>query len=128
MRKQYHFRRSDQGLLAWDVHRLIRLTRGIVPVPVPLSAIRELDEPYWYDAEGDEPTGRSIADHLRLILAADLAYPVILCPDGRLMDGMHRVVKALLEQHDTVLACRLAVLPPPDHVGVSPDDLPYDAD
>src|SRR3546814_13029633 len=31
-------------------------------------------------------------DHL--VLAADLAYPIILCPAGRIMNGMHRVVKA----------------------------------
>lgn len=126
MRKQYHFRHSDEGLRAWDVDKLIRLTKGMKADEVLLSAIGELDEPYWYDAEGDTPTCRSITDHMRLVQAANLAYPIILCPEGRVMDGMHRVVKALLEGHDFVRAYRLPILPEPDYIGVHPDDLPYD--
>ncbi len=42
------------------------------------------------------------------------------------MDGMHRVVKAFLEDRPFVLAYRLSDLPEPDYVGVDPDDLPYD--
>ena len=125
MRKQYHFRKSAQGLLAWDVDRLVASTAGLVPEAIPLTDIAELDETYWYDAEGDAPTGRSIAGHIRLVREADLSYPVILCPDGRVMDGMHRIVKALVEGHDTIQAYRLPVLPPPDYVGCDPDALPY---
>ena len=56
MRKQYHFRRSDRGLLAWDVDRLAELSAGFTPIDVRLSEICELDETFWFDAEGDEPT------------------------------------------------------------------------
>ncbi len=42
------------------------------------------------------------------------------------MDGMHRVVKAFLENRSFVLAYRLSDLPEPDYIGVDPDDLPYD--
>lgn len=87
--------------------------------------IRELDEPHWYGLEGDRPTCKSIPNHIRLIQAADLAYPIVLCPAGRIMDGMHRAVKALLENRTHLLAYRLPVLPAPDDVGVAPDDLPY---
>ena len=44
MRKQYHIRNSEPGLLAWDVDRLLRLTSGQDPVDLPLERIRELDE------------------------------------------------------------------------------------
>lgn len=128
MRKQYHFRQSAQGLLAWDVDKLVALTVGLTPEAIALAHIAELDEPYWYDAEGDVPTGRSIAQHIKLMQEADLAYPIIVDPDGRLMDGMHRVVKALVEGRDSIEAYRLKTLPAPDHVGVDPDDLPYDED
>jgi hypothetical protein len=47
MRTQYYFRRSAVGLCAWNVHRLIKLSRGLVRERVPLSAIREIDEPHW---------------------------------------------------------------------------------
>lgn len=126
MRKQYHFRSSSQGLLAWDVDRLIALTTGLASEEIALCDIRELDEPYWYDAEGDVPTCRSIAEHMRLVQAADLSYPVIVCPDGRIMDGMHRVVKATLQGRTSVRAFRLPTMLAPDYTGVDPDDLPYD--
>ena len=63
---------------------------------------------------------------MRLVHATDLAYPIIVCPSGRVMDGMHRVVKAFLEERTWVLAYRLPILPPPDYVGVNPEDLPYE--
>ncbi|MDR0633967.1 MAG: hypothetical protein LBF91_03205 [Azoarcus sp.] len=126
MRKQYHFRSSDQGLLVWNVDSLIRLTANLEAIEYPLDDIRELDEPYWYELEGDRPTCKSIANHIRLVQAADLGCPIILCPVGKVMDGMHRVVKAFLENRRFLLAYRLPYLPEPDYVGVDPDDLPYD--
>ncbi|WP_096527715.1 hypothetical protein [Candidatus Nitrosoglobus terrae] len=126
MRKQYYFRNSSNGLLAWDVHKLIQLTKDLQADEIQLSAIHELDAPYWYDSEGDISTCRSIADHMRLVQVSNLAYPIILYPEGRIMDGMHRVVKALLEGHNVIWAYRLPKLPNPDYIGVNPKDLPYD--
>ena len=126
MRRQYHFRRSEAGLLAWDVHRLIALS-GDLPVScIALSAIAELDEAYWWDADSPPATCRQVIEHMQLVEAADLQYPIILCPQGRVMDGMHRVAKALLLGKNEIAAVRLLELPSPDHVGVDPDDLCYD--
>ncbi|HEX8271050.1 MAG TPA: hypothetical protein VF615_00280 [Longimicrobiaceae bacterium] len=125
MRKQYHLRPSPAGLLAWDVDRLIRLTAHLPPVEVPLDAIRELDEPFWFGG-GEAPTCRAVAEHARLIAETELRYPIILGADGRVMDGMHRVAKAYLEGRATVAAVRLEADPEPDYVGVDAADLPYD--
>jgi hypothetical protein len=127
MRKQYHLRQSPAGLLAWDVDRLIALTAGLTPRRVPLAAIRELDEPFWFGGGSEAATCRAIADHARLIADTDLRYPIILGADGRVMDGMHRVAKAYLEGHDAVTAVQLAVDPAPDFVGVDEAALPYEA-
>lgn len=125
MRKQYHFRQSDRGLLAWDVDRLLELSADFTPTDVLLSEIRELDETFWFDAEGDEPTCRRVALHARLMNETDLSLPIILSQDGRVMDGMHRVCKALIEGRDTILAVRFDVDPEPDYVDVAPGELPY---
>ena len=127
MRKQYHLRRSPAGLLAWDVDRLIALTADLAPQPVPLAAIRELDEPFWFGGGSEAATCRAVADHARLIAQTDLRYPIILGADGRVMDGMHRVAKAYLEGRDVIVAVRLAVDPAPDFVGVDEAALPYEA-
>ena len=125
MRTQYHFRNSPLGLCAWDVRRLIQLSNGFGRELVPLSAIRELDEPYWAGAPSQQLTCRQVVDHARLMLDCDLAFPVILSSDGRVMDGMHRICKALLEGHTEIEAVRFAQDPEPDYAGINPDDLPY---
>ena len=125
LRKQYHFRPSNRGLLAWDVHRLIELSQNFTPFDVPLSHIRELDEAFWYDLEGDQPTCRSVALHAKLINETDLSYPIILSQDGSVMDGMHRVCKAFLNGLDVIQAVQFEIDPDPDYVGIAPDELPY---
>lgn len=125
MRPQYHLRDSPRGLLAWDVIRLIRLTASLPCIEVPLEEIRELDECHWYRPEGEAPTCRSVAEHVRLVVEADLGHPIILDPDGRVMDGMHRVCKALNQGLSFVKACRFVEMPEPDFIGVHPGDLPY---
>jgi hypothetical protein len=122
MRKQYHFRPSAAGLRAWDVDRLVALTRHLEAELVPVASIRELDEPYW----GEPMTCRHIAEHARLINEAQLEHPIILSSDGRVMDGMHRVLKALIQGESHIRAVRFLTDPEPDFVGVDPDDLPYD--
>jgi hypothetical protein len=125
MRKQYHFRESEKGLLAWDVHRLIELSCGLPVEQVLLSAISELDETFWYSLEGDRPTCRSVALHAGLIEQVDLSRPIILSSDGRVMDGMHRVCRALLLGLEFIPAVRFQSDPQPDHTGEGPEDLPY---
>lgn len=126
MRKQYHFRKSPAGLQAWDVDKLIALTVDLQAETIPLAAIKEFDQNYWYDAEGDTPSCRSIAEHMRLVHEADLSYPIIICPAGQIMDGMHRVVKSYLEGRLSVQAYRLNELPIADFINLDPADLPYD--
>jgi hypothetical protein len=56
---------------------------------------------------------------------ADLAFPIILAADGRVMDGMHRVSRALRLGLSDIEAVQFREDPPPDHVGRGPADLPY---
>ena len=80
VRAQYHFRTSEQGLLAWDVRRLIRLSRNLPVQAVALGEIAELDRDHWYGHGDATPTVRSVVAHCQLMMAADLAYPILLDP------------------------------------------------
>ena len=108
------------------MHRLLILTKGLPRLEIPLAAIRELDEPYWFSGGDHDATCRAVLDHARLIAEADLGFPIILSSDGRVMDGMHRVAKAVLAGLETILAVRFEQDPEPDFIDVYPDDLPYD--
>jgi len=54
-----------------------------------LSDIKELDENFLFP-ENSVATCRDVAEHTRLIQEAELAHPIILATDGRVMDGMRR--------------------------------------
>ena len=123
MRKQYFFRSSPGGLLAWDVDRLVDLSRDFPVHAVPLSEIRELDEPIFGDDE--RPTWRSLSAHMQLVDAAELRYPIILAADGAVMDGRHRIVRALREGRTSIEAVRFSEDPAPDYVARRPEELPY---
>lgn len=125
MRKQYHFRRSERGLLARDVDRLVERSANLPTIDVLLSEIRELDETFWFDHEEQEPTCRRVALHAQLMNETDLSRPIVLSQDGRVTDGMHRVCKALIEGRKTIRAVRFDVEPEPDYVDVRSDELPY---
>jgi hypothetical protein len=125
VRKQYHFRPSASGLHAWDVDGLIALADELPEEAVPLTRIGEIETSYWFD-HGYEPTVRALVQHVQLVNDADLSHAIILDPDGRVMDGMHRVAKALLLGHSMIAAKRLTALPEPDYTDVEPDQLPYD--
>lgn len=103
--------------------RLIQLTSRLPRKSVPVDRIRELDEA-WF-GEDERPTWRALLEHVRLIEEADLSYPIILSVSGAVMDGMHRVAKAMLEGRSEIEAVQFDEDPEPDHVGLGPDDLPY---
>jgi hypothetical protein len=121
MRKQYYFRHSERGLLAWDVDRLVELSSGFPRKQVPLSNLRELDKEWTGPV-----TWRAVVDHIRLIDMADLSFPIILSANGAVMDGRHRIAKAALLGQQAIEAVQFSADPEPDYVGVQPDDLPYD--
>lgn len=125
MRKQYHFHKTDEGVLIWDIHRLVELSRELNVVEIPLAQINELDETFWFGEHGEAPTCRRIAAHAKLIQETDLAHPIILAADGRVMDGMHRVCKAWIEGRTTIHAVKFENDPEPDFVDVHPDELEY---
>ncbi len=123
MRKQYYFRPSPQGLQAWDVDRLIALTKSLPKREVTLEELGELDRPW--SGEGENQTWRELVEHVRLIKQADLSFPIILAANGEVMDGRHRIAKAAVAGRATITAVQFTEDPPPDHVGRGPDDLPY---
>jgi len=76
VRKQYHFWPAERGFDAWDVDRLIVLSRNLPVERVPLDSIREIDTKYWFDGSTEIATVRKIVEHVRVINEVDLSYPI----------------------------------------------------
>jgi hypothetical protein len=124
VRKQYNFWPSGHGFDAWDVDRLIDLSATLNPMEVPLTSIQGIDTDYWFST-GQKATVRNIVEHVQLMLEVDMSYPIILGADGRVMDGMHRVARALLEGRATISVVQFRDQPEPDYRDCHPEDLPY---
>lgn len=124
MRKQYHFWPGERGLDAWDVDRLISIADGLPVESIEVADISEVDSEFWFD-DWQRPTVRKVVEHFRLVQEVDPSYPIIVGPDGRVMDGMHRVARALLEGRRSIPGVRLPVVPEPDFRDCRPNELPY---
>ena len=90
----------------WSVSRLIELSRDLPVLTIPLN---HLCINYSYT----DIRLREMVSHMIAVNNADLSYPIILDEDGDIMDGRHRVMKAMLEGRETILAVRFDKNPNP---------------
>ena len=94
------------GKSKWSVARLIELAKDLPVQEAPLDAINV------YNKLGDL-TLRELAMHVKAVNEADLQYPIILDEDGEIMDGRHRVVRAMIEEKKMIKFVRFDENPPP---------------
>jgi len=100
-----HEQNSILGRHEWSVARLIELSRKLPVMDVPLD---HLAIHYQYDL-----TLREMVSHMKSVNDADLSFPIILDEDGEIMDGRHRVMKALLNETESIKAVRFEKNPQP---------------
>ena len=125
VRLQYHFRNTENGLDAWNVTRLIDLSKDLPVKMINPSAIAELRTNHWYFHGSSVPSPQSIIEHIQLIMACDLAHPIILDKQGRVMDGMHRICKAIIDNVTEIPAVQFTTDPEPDYTNCNSEELPY---
>jgi hypothetical protein len=97
------------GRHSWSVARLFELSRCLPVMDVPLN---HLSVYYTYE----KLTLRDMVMHMKAVNDADLDKPIILDEDGELMDGRHRLMKAMLIGAETIKAVRFDENPSPDKV------------
>lgn len=95
------------GRNEWVVSRLHELSRKLPVMRVPLD---HLNIYLTYN----KLSLREMVMHMRAVHAADLRYPILLDEDGDLLDGRHRIMRAMLEGKKTILAKRFDENPEPD--------------
>jgi hypothetical protein len=97
------------GRHSWRVARLFELARALPVMDVPL------DHLYLYSVY-EKLTLREMVMHMKAVNAADLDFPIILDEDGEIMDGRHRLMKAMLTGAESVKAVRFEENPEPDRI------------
>jgi hypothetical protein len=97
------------GRHSWSVPRLFELARNLPVMEIPLDHMH-----LYYTYE--KLTLREMVMHMKAVNAADLERPIILDEDGELMDGRHRLMKAMLLGNAAIRAVRFDENPPPDRV------------
>lgn len=97
------------GRHLWSVPRLFELARNLPAMDVPLD---HLSVYYTYD----KLTLREMVMHMQAVNDADLGKPIILDEDGELMDGRHRLMKAMLLGSATIKVVRFDENPSPCRV------------
>lgn len=94
------------GRHTWSVPRLFELARDL---PVMDVSLNHLSVYYTYE----KLTLREMVMHMRGVDAADLDRPIILDEDGELLDGRHRLMKAMLLGNETIKVVRFDENPSP---------------
>lgn len=97
----------SDGKHYWNVDKLWTLGEDLETFEwaIPESLLND-----WYWGS-DTPSS-----HVKRVMSADLSFPIILHGDSIVVDGMHRICKALFLGQKTVRAVRLDTLPEPDGV------------
>jgi len=90
----------------WSVPRLVQLAKDLPVMDVPLDHLRIS---YTYD----EMRLKDLVMHIQAVNDADLEFPIILDDEGDILDGRHRVMKAILLGHETIKAVRFEETPAP---------------
>jgi len=104
----------DGQLCTWFIQSLVERTSTEPVRDVPLADLdAHLDTNGWFHGDR-QPTLRAIAEHWKRMQTVDLRYPIILSKEHGLMDGMHRLMKALATGQTTIKAIVLEETPAPD--------------
>ncbi len=119
-----HSHTHSDGSNVWNVEELWKAAEGM-----PIEHLRvelftdQLEGTCWTDGEDEEVTPSWVLRHTRRILEADLSHPIIIDKNGVVLDGVHRLCKAVLEGREVIAAQRLVAMPDPAYI-VPDEDFP----
>ncbi len=89
----------------WSVARLIALSKKLEVFQMPLRHLNIVG------LHPEISTIKLFVEHIQDVLDADLTTPIIMDEEGYVMDGRHRIARALLENKKTILAVRFEKTP-----------------
>ena len=87
------------------IHEAIRLSKDLEVKDLKISEMYiSYDCPY-------NKTLRSFVQHMKMVNEADMSKPILMNEDGCIIDGRHRLAKALLNGDETIKVVRFELDP-----------------
>ncbi len=118
LKKASHLLKEDDGWYdenyyedEFGKHRASHLWAAAKGLPVEKVVITDLFDPEEWKKEVKEADPKYYEKELKRIERADLSYPIILTPSGKICDGFHRAMKAYFAGEKTIDAVRLLEMP-----------------
>lgn len=97
-KEQQHIQIMDKS---YNVHECIRLAADLPVIELDINSMN-----ISYARPNSEDSIRGFVEHMRSVMDADLSYPILLNEDGCIIDGRHRLCKALYNGDKTIKAMR----------------------
>lgn len=107
---QLHENKFNDGNKRWLIPQLVEQAKELPVMEIPLCAIFTGSK-VWEPIQ----SAQQLARHMKRVMNTDLNYPIIMDEEGFIMDGWHRVAKAMLEGRETIKAVRFEKTPTPDY-------------
>jgi hypothetical protein len=101
-----HDQMGNFGNEYWSVARLFELSKNLPVVEIPLDYL-------FVSSIYEQVNLREMVMHMQAVLDADLDKPIILDENGDIMDGRHRIMKAMLNDIKAIKAVRFDENPEP---------------
>jgi hypothetical protein len=92
----------------WNATTLVEAAKDRPVYDLPLYSIDLGVQPWSLDNMLD------FAEHAKRVWECEMEHPIIVDRHGYIVDGWHRVIKAILLKHKTIPAKRLTTMPDPD--------------
>lgn len=102
----------------YEIEKLRDFAERLAVHELPLNDVREAVGPghiYWIDRNGEALAPHQIIrdwgaaqhndawkDHVDSIMQADLSKPIWMMKDGHVFDGVHRLIRAVIEDRPTI--------------------------
>lgn len=101
--------RVSIGKNKYIINNLHARANELTPKEMPMEHLN------IYDLKVGDSTVKDFTKHMRAVMDTDLDYPIILDDEGYVMDGRHRIVKALFEGATHIKFVRFKKTPEPDY-------------
>lgn len=98
----------------WSVEDLWEAAKEYPVELIPVvDLVDKLNGTCWTEGAGEDATPQWVLGHTRRILKADLNCPILIDEKNNILDGVHRLCKAVLDGRDNIAVQRIERLPEP---------------